>query len=289
MHQLRVAVTGSDGQLGQHLCSVLGPSAIALSRADLDLTKPSSIEQAMRHYAPDVVVNTAAYTQVDRAESDAEQCFAVNAGGVEHLAGECAARDCALIQLSSDYVFDDACADAPFRESDVPRARGVYALSKLAGERAAATCPKHFIVRTCGLYSLGPSSPDRGRNFVDTMLCLAEERDSLSIVDDQHCTPTFIPHLSAALIFLMTTEAYGTYHVTNSGATTWFHFAEELFRAANLRMRLSPISTAAYGAPAPRPAYSVLDLSKYQALGGPEMPTWQQGLSDYLQHLEALR
>jgi dTDP-4-dehydrorhamnose reductase len=230
------------------------------------------------------VINAAAYTQVDRAESDAEACFRVNAEAVETLASICRERDCPLMQISTDHVFGaDARVRRPFRETDEPGPVNVYGRSKLAGEQAARKLGKHFIVRTCGLYIDSPSGPHRGRNFVDTMLVLSRERKRLQIVNDQTCTPSYVPHVAAAILRLLECDQFGTFHVTNRGTATWFDFAEELFRQAGIPMALEPISSAQYGAQAPRPPYSVLDTSKFATLGICDLPEWQDGLRCYLQ------
>jgi dTDP-4-dehydrorhamnose reductase len=235
------------------------------------------------------VINAAAYTQVDRAEADAEACFRVNAGAVETLASVCRELDCPLLQVSTDYVFGvDRCRATPYTENDPPGPINVYGKSKLAGEHAARSWQKHFVVRTCGLYSLSARGPVRGRNFVDTMLVLAQSHDTLKIVNDQLCTPSYVPHIAGAIIRLMETQHFGTYHVTNLGSASWFDFARELFRQAGLDLSLVPISTAQYGAPAPRATYSVLDTSKFMALGVADLPSWQDGLRDYLASLDAL-
>jgi dTDP-4-dehydrorhamnose reductase len=190
--------------------------------------------------------------------------------------------DCPLVQISTDYVFGgDAARRTPYRESDEPSPLGVYGWSKLEGERRAAGWAKHVIVRTCGLY--GPAAPRSGGNFVATMLRLGRQRGRLRVVADQCCTPTYVPHLAGAIRFLLGVGAPGLYHVVNAGATTWHDFAAEIFRQAGLAVSLEPITAAQYGAPAPRPAYSVLDTGKYHALpGAPPMPAWQKALAEYL-------
>jgi dTDP-4-dehydrorhamnose reductase len=202
-------------------------------------------------------------------------------------------------------VFGASCsAPRPRRETDPPSPQGVYARTKREGEQAAARHPKHLIVRTCGLYAR-PSDP-RATNFVRTMLRLGATRPELRIVDDQHCTPTYVPHLARAIMFLagMTTGSdqgdspifadtkigtvpgrpapWGIYHVTNSGQTTWYDFAVEIFRQAGMQVAVRPITTAEYGAPAARPRYSVLDTTKYHELSGPPMPDWKAALGEYL-------
>lgn len=282
---MKIAIIGGDGRLGTELCRQV-PGAVPLAPPELDLTRPGSIDAALSRYKPAAVINAAAYTQVDEAESNAELCHAVNADAVGHIAAACRRLDCPLVHLSTDYVFggDDTARRTPYRETDPPAAAGVYAESKLAGERHAAENSRHFIVRTCGLYGpVGPGTPKT--DFVETMLHLGRERTVLRVVADQHCTPSYAVHVARAILFLLSTDRYGTYHVTNRGATTWHELACEIFRLAGTPIKVEPITTAQYAAAAPRPAYSVLDTSKYHALSGPPMPTWQEALAEYLRLL----
>jgi dTDP-4-dehydrorhamnose reductase len=187
-----------------------------------------------------------------------------------------------LVEISTDYVFGrDAARMTPYRETDEPGPQGVYGQTKLEAERVTAEWPKHLIVRTCGLYGrLGQRSAG---NFVETMLRLAAAGRPLRVVADQHCAPTYVSHLARAIRFLAATVAFGTYHVVNRGQTTWCEFARELFRQAGLDVPVEPITTAQYGALAPRPAYSILDTAKYHGLAGcPAMPAWQDALAEYL-------
>jgi len=186
------------------------------------------------------------------------------------------------VQVSTDYVFGaDAGRRVPWREDDTPSPRGVYAASKLAGEEAARDWERHQVVRTCGLYAASPGGPVRGRNFADTMLVLARDRDGVRVVADQACTPSHVPHVAAALEALLATGTPGTFHVTNAGATTWHGFATELFLRAGLPTRVEPIPSAEYPSPVPRPAYSVLDTARLAALGI-TLPDWRRGIADYL-------
>lgn len=280
---MRIAVTGAGGQLGSELCRQLGAAALPLDVPEFDLTNRMAVRRLLLDARPGAVINTAAYTQVDRAEQEAERCWKINSEGVGYLAEACRELDCPLVQISTDYVFGrDATRTRPYREDDEPGPAGVYAESKLAGERQAAAWPKHVIVRSCGLYgSPGPNTA--GGNFVDTMLRLGKERGHLRVVDDQHCTPSYVPHVARAVAFLAGAGVYGLFHVVNTGATTWHDFAQEIFRQAGLKVTLERITTAQYGAAAPRPGYSVLDAGKYHALGGPPMPSWQQALAERLQ------
>jgi dTDP-4-dehydrorhamnose reductase len=279
---MRIAVTGARGQLGSELSSRLAGEVIGLTRPDFDLADVNCIARALRAIRPHAVINAAAFTNVEGAESDEELCFRVNAAAVEVIAETCRDLGSVLIQISTDYVFAGIEGrHTPFRESDAPAPRGVYARSKWAGEIAAARCERHFIVRTCGLYAPLQGAPTRGRSFVETMLALAIEGKSLRVVDDQMCTPTYVPHLAEAIEFLIGSEAFGLYHITNAGQTTWFEFAREIFRLSGLPVRLDPISTREYVAKAPRPQYSVLSTHKYDLLGGPKLPSWENALLGY--------
>jgi dTDP-4-dehydrorhamnose reductase len=275
-------VTGSEGQLGSELCRQLGGECVGLDLPAFDLTDREGVLRTIAELRPRTVINTAAYTQVDRAEDEAERCRAVNAQGVAHLAEACRRQEAVLVQISTDYVFGGPPARRePYRETDEPRPQGVYAQSKLDGERYAAQWDRHFIVRTCGLYGrLGPRSAG---NFVETMLRLAAQGKPLRVVSDQWCTPSYVPHVARATRFLLEEAAYGIYHVVNTGATTWYDFAAEILRQSGLEVELEPITTSDYGARAPRPTYSVLDTAKYHALAGaPPMPGWQEALAEYL-------
>lgn len=277
-----IAITGSGGQLGSELCRRLGEQAIALDLPDFDLTDGPRMRQTLAELGPAAVINTAAYTQVDRAEDQAELCWQINSAGVGELAASCRALDVPLVHVSTDYVFgSDTGRNSAYREEDRPAPRGVYAQSKFEGERQASVWRKHVIVRTCGLYGKpGPKTP--ASNFVDTMLRLASQGKPLRVVDDQRCTPSYVPHVARALLFLLEGGHFGLYHVVNGGETTWYDFAREIFRQSGLDVAMERITTSQYGARAPRPSYSVLDTGKYRSLGGPPMPDWRDALVEYL-------
>jgi dTDP-4-dehydrorhamnose reductase len=300
----KCAVTGSQGQLGAELCRQVAP-VVGLDLPEFDITDRDRVVSTIMQVRPEVVINTAAFTRVDEAEQQPALCRRVNVDGVGHLVEACRQLDCTLVQISTDYVFGRAAGrTTPYRETDDPGPLSVYGQTKLEAERLVAQWPKHFIVRTCGLYGrLGPRSAG---NFAETMLRLAATRAPsgttrggawsrlgpdrrsapgrpLRVVNDQRCTPSYVPHVARAIRFLAATTAYGTYHIVNSGETTWYEFAKELFRQAGLNAAVDPITTAEYGALAPRPAYSVLDTGKYRSLSGcPAMPSWRDALAEYL-------
>lgn len=287
---MSILITGAYGQLGRELCQQIGADALPTDYDTLDLTDPSAVSAALARWKPRAVINCAAYTQVDQAEKEPDRCRAVNAIAVQSLVRACGELDCPLVQISTDYVFTGAPRPRrPFRETDPVAPGGVYAVTKYEGEQAAVGWAKHIIVRTCGLYAR-PSHAE-AKNFVKTMLRVGFSGKPLRVVNDQHCTPSYVPHVARAIIFLagITTgrpAPWGLYHVVNRGVTTWYDFAGELFRQAGMSVPVEPITTAQYNAPAPRPAYSVLDTTKYHALAGPTMPDWQSGLTEYLTELQ---
>jgi dTDP-4-dehydrorhamnose reductase len=283
---MKIAVTGAKGQLGGELCRELGALAIPLDVEELDLTDGEAVLRTLGALRPEVIINCAAYTQVDQAEREPDRARAVNALAVGHLVEVCRRLDCPLMQISSDYVFGGTAhrLERLHREEDPPAPQGIYAETKWEGELAAAAWPKHWIVRTCGLYARPHDA--RAKNFVKTILRVAAEKAELRVVHDQHCTPSYVPHVVRGLSFLGgltggTPAPWGLYHLTNGGAATWYEFAAEICRQAGRNVKLVPITTAEYPAVAPRPAYSVLDNAKYLALGGPALPDWKEALAEY--------
>ncbi len=287
---MSILVTGSSGQLGAELCSLLGAEAVGVDIDTLDLTDPAAVLGEVRRISPRAVIHCAAYTQVDQAEKDADRCRAVNATAVETLALGCRELDIPLVQISTDYLFAGSTSvDRPWREDDPPAPKGVYAVTKYEGELAAAKWSKHLIVRTCGLYAR-PSNL-AAKNFVKTILRLARTKPQLQVVDDQTCTPSYVPHVARAVLFLVGAKGeqaapWGIYNVTNRGETTWCRLAREIVRLAGLDVPVEPITTAQFAAPAPRPAYSVLDTTAYHRLGGPAMPDWKEALAEYFEELK---
>jgi len=293
---MSILVTGSAGQLGAELCRILGDKAIGVDIDTLDLTDRAAVLIEVPRLAPRAVIHCAAYTAVDQAENDIDRCQTVNVTAVETLAIACRELDIPLVQVSTDYLFAGSPGlGRPWREDDPPSPKGVYAVTKHEGELAAACWKKHTIVRTCGLYAR--PSHLAAKNFVKTIVRLARSQPKLRVVDDQTCTPSYVPHVARAIMFLLGIDGaaaapWGVYNVTNRGETTWCGFAREIVRLAGLDVPVEPITTAQFAAdplrgyPAPRPAYSVLDTTKYHRLGGPAMPDWKEALAEYFEELK---
>jgi dTDP-4-dehydrorhamnose reductase len=280
---MRYAVLGAAGQLGRDLCPRLQGEVIPLGRDRADLTQRDLVRSTLKELRPDVVINCAAYNLVDRAESEPQAAFAVNTWGVRDLAAVCADLGALLVHFSTDHVFGlDETRHTPWREEDPPGPVGVYGVSKLAGEYLVrAACPRHLIVRTCGLYGVWGSG-GKGGNFVETMLRKAAQGDPLRVVADQECTPTYTADLASATIALMRAGRTGLVHVTNAGSCSWFEFAGAIFQLSGLRPRLTAITSSEFGAAARRPAYSALSNDAYNSLNLPPLRPWREALTAYL-------
>jgi dTDP-4-dehydrorhamnose reductase len=270
-------VLGSAGQLGRDLIPRLDGEVIGLTRARADLTRAETLQSTLSELRPDVVISCAAYNFVDKAESEADAAFAVNAWGVRALASICRELGCTLVHFSTDYVFglDDG-RRTPYTEADAPGPISVYGLSKLAGEYLIRSlCPKHLIIRTCGLYGVWGSG-GKGGNFVETMLRLAGQGKPLRVVADQICTPSYTVDVATATAALLTTGRHGVCHITNSDSCSWHEFAAAIFELTGIKADLTPIASAEYQAAARRPSYSVLASTE------PLRP-WRDALAAYLQ------
>ena len=285
---MKIAVLGSLGQLGRDLCPRLQGEVISLGRADFDLTDHERLRQRLIELRPDAVVNCAAYNFVDRAESQPEVAMAVNVWAVRDLAQVCRDLNALLVHFSTDYVFGlDSARSAPWREEDAPGPISVYGLGKLAGEYfVRSICPKHFVVRTCGLYGLAGMG-GKGGNFVETMLRAAGQAKPLRVVADQRCTPSFTADVAVAVAELIPTAAYGLYHITNVSDCSWYEFASEIFRLSGLSPALRAITSAEYEAPARRPTYSVLSLERFASLGLARPRPWHDALAAYLRERQS--
>jgi len=280
---MRTVVLGAPGQLGRDICPRLPGEVIPLGRADVDLADATRMRAKLTELRPGVLVNCAAYNFVDQAESEPAAAFAVNAWAVRDLASNCRDLDCTLVHFSTDYVFGlDESRREPYQADDSPGPVSVYGLSKLAGEYfVRATCPKHFVIRTCGLFGVWGSG-GKGKNFVETMLRMAGQGKPLRVVNDQRCTPSFTADIADATVALIRTSEFGVYQMTNAGDCTWYEFAREIVRAAGVTAEVSPISSAEFAAPARRPVYSVLSNEKLSEAGVLPPRPWREALGAYL-------
>lgn len=278
----RVLVTGAGGQLGRALCAVLGERVIlAADRAALDVTDPEAVRRAVRECEPELVVNAAAYNDVDGSELAPERAFAVNSQGPAHLARACVEAGATLVHVSSDYVFDGRQVQ-PYSEDDEPRPLGVYGASKLAGEQAVlGTGAASLVLRTSGVFG-GGGSRVKGGSFVERILAQARASVPLQVVCDQVFSPTYAPDLAAALVALVDHGARGRVHVTNSGACSWHGLAEAALRFARIDAPVASIRAEQLGRPARRPSYSVLSNARYQSFGVAPLRPWRDALADFL-------
>ena len=282
---MRIAIVGANGQLGSDLVKVLRPShdLTPLTRADVQVTSPESVEAMLRTHQPELVMNMAAFHKVDVCEDEVEPTFAVNAYGVRTLALACRAHKAVLLHMSTDYVFGgDKTRSTPYVETDTPAPINVYGISKLAGELFVQyLIDRYYILRVCGLYGVAGSA-GKGGNFVELMLRLAREGKPIKVVDDQRLTPTYTVDVAHQIAALIETGRYGLYHATSQGDCTWYEFAAEIFRQSGLTPDLGRARTGDFGEKATRPAYSVLENKALQSSGLDQMRPWHEALGAYL-------
>ncbi len=278
---MKVLLLGARGMLGKDLVPILSAKNQVLGRDidDFDITNQERVQKEFAALRPQVVVNTAAYTDVDGCESRSELAFSVNAEGARNIALGCAAIRAKMIHLSTDYVFDGS-SRIPYREEDLPHPLNVYGSSKLRGERYVQEILENYlIIRSEWLYGR------YGKNFVDTILRKAAQQEELRVVDDQRGAPTFTKDLSLAIDRLIGIEARGILHVTNSGSCTWCEFARQILREkspANRAVKIIPFSSTELANPARRPAYSLMNCQRYEQLTGSKMRPWEEALKEYL-------
>jgi len=274
---MRLLVTGAAGMLGRAVVTAatrLGHEVVALSRAELDITDEDHVQRIVGAAEPRAIVNCAAWTDVDGAETAEATATAINGAGAGNVARAATEHGARVVHISTDYVFNGL-NDVPWVESDAVAPIGAYGRSKLEGEReVAAAAPEHAIVRTAWLFGAG------GRNFVDTMLALGEEREEVSVVTDQVGSPTWTAHLAEGLVELAERRGdVGIFHVAGAGACTWYELAVEVFDRAGMSCRVRPTTSEQFVRPARRPAYSVLASERDEA---PVLPPWQDGVAGYV-------
>ncbi len=278
---MKVLVTGAGGMLGRDVLLAAGNAGhdvVGYGRAELDVTNPAALDRKLDLERPDVVINCAAWTDVDGAETAEGAAFAVNGSGAGNVAAAAAKVEARILHVSTDYVFDGV-KGAPYVESDQPAPLSAYGRPKLAGEEAVAAANKrHFIVRSAGLFGLG------GRNFVDTMLQLAKTRSEVTVVRDQVGSPTYTWHLAYGIVRLIEGIEYGIHHMAAAGQCSWYEFAREIFELAKVERRVLSITSEEFGAPAPRPPFSALVSQREHAI---RLPSWQDGLAGYLAQRQA--
>ncbi len=287
---MRILITGARGMLGSDLSRIIGSNerhqvvetdVIELPESfRLDITQEEKVKDFFAGAEPEVVINTAGYTDVDGCETNIELAFSVNAEGVKNLALACRKSRAFLVHLSTDYVFDGN-KGTPYCEDDSPNPLGIYGRSKLQGEiYLRQILDRYLLIRTQWLYG------KKGKNFVETILNLARSRDELKVVDDQWGSPTFTRDLSRAIKELIEKGANGIYHIVNEGYCNWFEFAQKILELNGNQVTLTPLSStelsASGGRPAPRPSFSVLSIEKLRKDMGIALPAWRDSLKEYL-------
>ena len=279
---MKVALIGARGQLGTDLVQAMnGWDVVAWSHREVEVCDFSATRDALTTAAPDVVINTAAFHRVDECEAQAEKALQVNALAVRNLARICEDLRCALLHVSTDYVFGGE-QRVPYAETDLPVPLNAYGVSKLAGELfVRRLCRRHFVVRSCGLYGVAGAS-GKGGNFVETMVRLSKEGRAIRVVDDQVLTPTYTKDLAEKIVELLRAERYGLYHITNAGSCSWYEFTKEIFRILEVNPDLAPTTAEAFGAAARRPAYSVLAHEAIAQIGLADLRPWTEAVADYL-------
>ena len=289
-----VLVTGANGQLGQAIQSIATDypaiDFVFCSSSDLDITNLDNCKTIFKQYQPNFCINTAAYTAVDKAETEPEKAHLINVIGAQNLAEVCKKQDTVLLHVSTDFVFDgdnrvtSSGVEMPYTETDIPNPTGVYGQTKLEGEIAIQnTWEKHFIIRTSWVYS------QFANNFMKTMIRLGNERNELSVVNDQIGTPTNAVDLAEVLLHIVKSQKskvknFGIYNFSNEGQCSWYDFANEIFKLNNISINLKGIPTESYPTPAKRPKYSVLDKKKITTTFGIQINTWQKSLLECIKN-----
>ncbi len=279
---MKVLVTGVKGQLGYDVAKELekrGTSVVGVDVDEMDITDEAAVRRVISEVLPDAVIHCAAYTAVDAAQDNEEMCRKVNAEGTRYIAKMCKELGIKMLYISTDYVFDGQ-GTRPWEPDDERNPLSVYGQTKYEGELAVQNMlDKYFIVRITWTFGVN------GKNFVKTMLRLSEKNSSIRVVNDQYGSPTATADLAVLLSDMIATDKYGIYHATNEGICTWYEFTCEIFRQAGIGVEVVPVTTAEYGAKAPRPANSRMSKDKLTANGFERLPSWQDALARYLKEL----
>ena len=275
---MKILITGSNGMLGHDLIEVLKDNheLLLTTSETLDITDRDSVIDFIVESNPDIVINSAAYTDVDGCESNPDLAYSVNGEGVKNLALACRDADCPLVHISTDYVFNGQ-NDRPWVEDDEIGPISVYGKSKLKGEEyIQEILDRYFIIRTAWLYGVN------GRNFPRTMLELAQNHSEITVVYDEVGTPTYTPDLAKGISDLIETDHYGIYHLTNSGNCSWCEFARYIFEVADVDVKVIPVTASEFARPAPRPSYSVLENRKWVENGFEPLRNYKEAIKEYI-------
>jgi dTDP-4-dehydrorhamnose reductase len=279
---MRILVTGVKGQLGHDVMNELakrGHEGIGVDIEEMDITSPEACDQVIKEADVEAVIHCAAYTAVDAAEENVDICRKVNAYGVENIAKVCRELDIKMMYISTDYVFDGE-GTRPWEPDDVRAPLNVYGKTKCEGEIAVEqNVEKFFIVRIAWVFGVN------GKNFIKTMLNLGKTHDTITVVDDQIGSPTYTYDLARLLVDMIETDKYGRYHATNEGLCSWYEFAQEIFRQADMKVNVVPVSSEAYPAKAKRPHNSRMNKDKLEKNGFLRLPSWQDALGRYLKEI----
>ena len=281
---MRILLLGHKGMLGSDLFTQMSlhHDVVGMDQEEIDITSAADCAKAIEDTEPQIVINAAAYTNVDGCETAKKECFAVNAEAVKNIAVACQNKNIRIIHFSTDYVFNGS-ASSPYKEDENCDPINMYGASKLAGERyLQALAQNYILIRTAWLYGVN------GKNFVRTILEKAKTTPKLTVVDDQLGSPTHAKDLAAAVDHLIEKNAQGIFHVTNRGSCSWYEFAVKILQGAGIDdVEVSPIKSDQLTRPARRPAYSVMSMQKFISTTGKTMQPWQLGLQDYLESIKA--
>lgn len=279
---MKLLVTGFKGQLGYDIvneCQKRNIEAIGVDIDEMDITNPKQVDEVIHNSKVDVVIHCAAWTAVDKAEDEAKLCRKVNRDGTENIANVCKELDIPMMYFSTDYVFNGL-GEEPWNEYDHREPLNVYGQTKYEGELIVEKLPKHFIIRISWVFGLN------GNNFIKTMLRLGKERGTVSVVNDQIGSPTYTYDLARLCVDMIQTQEYGTYHATNEGICSWYEFACEIFKQADIDIKVTPVDSNAFPAKAKRPSNSRMNKDELDRHGFNRLPTWQDALNRYLKIIE---
>jgi dTDP-4-dehydrorhamnose reductase len=282
---VKILITGGKGQLGRALEDTLSSryQIYAPAKEKLDVSEPLKLEHVVQNYKPDVIIHTAALTNVDKCETEAERAIQINTYGTQNIATAALISKAKLVYISTNFIFNGI-GRIPYKEDNLPDPVNIYGFSKLAGEKLIKEIlGSYFIVRTSWLYGPGKN------NFVDRIVAMAEERNELNVVGDQYSTPTYTYDLAQAISNIISTEFYGTYHISNKGFCSRYEWVKEIFDFLGYRMKIRRVNSSSFSNSARRPEFAVLDNTTYKNVAGMELRDWRDALHSYLSHLQLKR